>query len=183
MDFCILKFVKLLITLPPRPPKLLLAHLSPTVDMDRRPLLQAARGPRVWGPCLNKSTIFDVVIYSEYVRAVSYTSNAVLILKELNRFSPITPLNNMATRHGVWKRHISSDVMSSTLPWYGYIILSSGGEAINVWRLPLILAHGDTPSLKLLTTVRLLSFYRPTSTVHRCDILRIYSLHLQVSIR
>ena len=33
MDFCILKFVKLSI----KSPKLSLAHLSPTLDMDRRP--------------------------------------------------------------------------------------------------------------------------------------------------
>jgi len=35
MDFCTLKFVKLLIN--PLPKKLSLAHLSPTVDRDRRP--------------------------------------------------------------------------------------------------------------------------------------------------
>ena len=41
MDFCILKFVKLLIKFPP--PKLSLVHLSPTVDRDRRPWIHKMR--------------------------------------------------------------------------------------------------------------------------------------------
>jgi len=67
MDFYILKFVKLLIKFPP---KLSLAHLSPTVDRDRRCCSHAVM--RLTGNnATNIMTLHDYVVFV-------YTVNVVL---------------------------------------------------------------------------------------------------------